>query len=1159
MVPIRSAFLVSLFGLILLSGCGSSSSVSLPSISNGTGTVLGGSQAVSNATIELYTIGTTGDRTLATPLLTKTVTTDSKGSFSIKGLYSCANATDVYLTATGGDPLPGIANGNLALMTALGPCTSLSNEKPIVVNEPTTVAAVNALAHYMASYTTVGSSSADTGSIASAFTLANEFVNPDTGTSPGLNIPIGYSVPINTIDTLADIIAACVNSDGGTAGDGSPCGNLFAWTTPPNGNAPTNTISALLFLANNPGLNTSSLYQLASLNNSFEPELTGPPSTFAVGLLPPLVTTPPSSSSLVLNVATMTFPSTAIGSTSEVQDVTLQNSGNAEASLSGIQIGGPGSTDFLESNNCPAVLAVGGSCTILLTFAPQENVTPNATLTVNQGQPSLSLSGSLLQTTNLLQWPSTVLAASPSLYLNFNDETSSFLDQISGQTFLSGGTVTPQQPGFDNTNPNNYSASFTWNAYSSAPNNTLGSIDWNIPWTMMVHIDRLNWNRTGALILASKGDPGPCAGVVLCSSSWGIQNSWWQLFIAMGTNSHSSQLCFMRNGYSTAHAQQAVCTGLEPNYFEAMPNGFNYNIVVEDSGTGAPGALSLYINGLLVGDTNQGASIPGFTWSNTYSDSFGRVSVSVSGGTGYANATSYSSVGGGPNCNVTGTMYATDGIPYAAYSSEGNNNYGCTSAPTIVLTSPTGEGAALTATSAPMSMNSTTQPLMVAGYASSYVNGNAVGSETVSYGAAGSNSAAPPLNVDEFAIFPGNLTFKQITDMFYETKFYQNEVFPGLKAAPPLVVLEGYGCGPDFSGDQTVAMTIGAAKAGLIRLIGVIDDDGQPNGSNSVGWWREMLDEAGFTNIPLSIGPNSPGANIGGCPAANITAYSASTPQNPSSYESSVTMLRTLYAENSTEPIYTLMTQAANGYEAFVMSPSDSISPLTGLQLQAQNAANGAWMNMFEGNLSLTQNDYTTIWANNGNLPIYVIGGTPQNGGPGIFESRTPADPLYMAAVANKQDTISGWTNQNLAQVLSPMFWGGVIISNSGGTGYADYTPFTATGGGANCHVNGIMTASGGVPNGIQTYWGVSFPSSSIYNGIGYGCTSPPTIVLTDPIGTGVTLTASTTFAATCYWSSGCKNVYSVWPNVYANPVNQGGMAPIFEWFQNSLIDPPVN
>ena len=1146
MVPIRISLAASIIGVVFLAGCGSSSTSSVLSIAGANGTVLGGSQPISNATIELYAVGTRGDDTYATPLLTRTVTTDSKGSFSIAGLFSCLNATDVYLTATGGDPMPGIGNGDIALMTALGPCASLNLQTPIVVNELTTVAAVYALAPYMTSYSAVGAGSNDAASLTSSFTLAAQFVSPVTGTSPGVNIPNGDMVPVTTINTLANLIAACVNSGGGVAGDLSPCGNLFSLTTPPSGNTPTNTISALLSLANNPELNTTALYQLASSNNTFQPQLQSPPSAFAVAPVPPPVSPlPPATSSLVLSLTSIAFAPTAIGSTSTVEDATLTNTGNSSAALSAIQIGGAGSADFAEINTCPAILTASESCTIRITFSPQNNVTPTATLTVNEGQPSLALSGSLLATSNLLKWPSSVIAARPSLYLNFNDETSSFLDQISGQAFLSGGgAVTTQQPGFDSTTPRNNSAGFSWNAYSAAPNDTLGVLEWNIPWTMMIHIDRLNWNRTGSLILASKGDLGACAGVLFCNTTAGAPDDWWQLFIAMSPYSPSSQLCFMRNGYGRAPAQQSVCTGEGENYFEGMPNGFNYNIVVEDSGTGALGALSMYINGVPVG----GNLIPGMTWTSTYSNGFGNAGVSVSGGTGYANTTAYTSRGGGPACTVNGTMYATNGIPSAAYSSTGNDNYGCTSAPTIVPTSPTGQGVVITANAVLMSMNSKTQPLMVPGYVS----------HGITYGVAGTNSAAPPTNVDEFAIFPGNLTFTQITDIFYETKFYQNEVSPGLATNVPLVILEGYGCGPDFSGDQTVAMTIGAAEAGLIKLIGAVDDDGDVNGTNSVGWWRQMLDEAGFANVPLSVGPNSPGANIGGCPSANITAYDPSTPQNPSSYESSVTMLRRLYAEYSKQPIYMLMTQAANGYAAFVLSPPDTISPLTGLQLQAQNAANGAWMNMFEGNLNLTPKDYTTIWAHNGSLPIYVIGGAPQSGGPGILESRPPTDPLYMAVLAH-QDTITGWTNQNVAQVITPMFSGGVTVSFSGGTGYANATPFTSTGGGAACQVTGIMTANGGVPNGIQTFWGESFPPTSTYNGIGYGCTSPPTIVLTGPIGTGVTLTATPTIAAQCYGSPVCNNLDVVWPNVYANPVSPGGIEPIFEWFQNSLIDPPVN
>ncbi len=483
----------------------------------------------------------------------------------------------------------------------------------------------------------------------------------------------------------------------------------------------------------------------------------------------------------MLNLTSIVFPSTAVGSTSGIENVTLTNTGGYSASLSAIQIGGPGSSDFAETNNCTAALAASESCTIAVTFSPQDNVTPNATLAVNDGQLNVALSGALSGTSNVPQWPSTVLAASPSLYLNFNDIGSSFLDQVSGQTFSSGGgAVTTQQPGFDNTAPNNNSAGFSWNAYSAAPNDTLGSLEWNMPWTMMIHIDRLNWNRQGALVLASKGDLGVCAGALHCNSSSGSSGSWWQLFIAM--NGNSSQLCFMRNGYGKAQAQQVVCTGQWINFFEGMPNGFNYNIVVEDSGAGDPEALSMYINGLPVVNSPY---IPGVVGSNTYAAGFGNVALSVSGGTGYADSTAFTSTGGGPNCNVTGFMWASKGVPYNGnWTPTGTNNYGCTSTPTIVLTSPTGTGAVITATWAPMSMNSSTQSLMVPGYIS----------KGVAYGVAGSNSAAPPTNIDEFAIFPGNLTFKQITALFYETKFYENEVFPGLMATPPLVIFESDGC-----------------------------------------------------------------------------------------------------------------------------------------------------------------------------------------------------------------------------------------------------------------------------------------------------------------------------------------------------------------------------
>ena len=234
-----------------------------------TGAVHGGQQPISGSTIQLYTVGTSADGSAATPLLTSTVTTDANGGFTLTGLYGCSSATQVYLTASGGNPGLSGNNANIALMAALGSCSSLTSSTFISVNEVTTVAAAAAFAPYMRSASAIGSASSDASALAAAFLVANEFVNTASGQSPGANVPAGLIVPVAEINTLADILSACVNSPGGAAGSGTNCGTLFTLTTPTNGSAPADTIAALLNLANNPALNTSSLFGLAPVQSAF--------------------------------------------------------------------------------------------------------------------------------------------------------------------------------------------------------------------------------------------------------------------------------------------------------------------------------------------------------------------------------------------------------------------------------------------------------------------------------------------------------------------------------------------------------------------------------------------------------------------------------------------------------------------------------------------------------------------------------------------------------------------------------------------------------------------------------------------------------------------------------------------------------------------------
>ena len=110
------------------------------------GRVYGGNQPVTGSTIQLYAAGTGGTGTAATPLIGAVVTTSdgtglansnanagnanntlTAGFFTISGDYTCPTVdTQVYLTATGGNPGLGVNNPNISVMVALGSCGYLS-------------------------------------------------------------------------------------------------------------------------------------------------------------------------------------------------------------------------------------------------------------------------------------------------------------------------------------------------------------------------------------------------------------------------------------------------------------------------------------------------------------------------------------------------------------------------------------------------------------------------------------------------------------------------------------------------------------------------------------------------------------------------------------------------------------------------------------------------------------------------------------------------------------------------------------------------------------------------------------------------------------------------------------------------------------------------
>lgn len=66
-------------------------------------------------------------------------------------------------------------------------------------------------------------------------------------------------------------------------------------------------------------------------------------------------------------------------------DVTVFNFGDADLEIQEISI--TGSSDFIQTNTCPAVLSSGGSCSITVTFSPSAIGTASGTLTITSNDP----------------------------------------------------------------------------------------------------------------------------------------------------------------------------------------------------------------------------------------------------------------------------------------------------------------------------------------------------------------------------------------------------------------------------------------------------------------------------------------------------------------------------------------------------------------------------------------------------------------------------------------------------------------------------------------------------------------------------------------------------------------------------------------------------
>jgi hypothetical protein len=294
---------VSLFAVLglplLLSGCSLSPTALLSAAAIGLtirGNVHGGQQPINGAHVYLLAAGTSGYGSASTSLLTSGtdgsdsiggyVLTAPDGSFSVGGTYTCTPNTQVYLFALGGDPGGG-ANSAVGLLAALGNCPAAGNfatSVPFVsINEVTTVAAAYAFSAFATDATHIGSSGTTVAlaGIANAFANASNLVDIPTGSALATTPAGNGTVPQAEINTLANILAACVNSNGSSS---ATCTTLFsnAMSAGTTGTLASDTATATINIAHNPVAAVAALYAIIPPTPPFAPALGTQPSDFTL-------------------------------------------------------------------------------------------------------------------------------------------------------------------------------------------------------------------------------------------------------------------------------------------------------------------------------------------------------------------------------------------------------------------------------------------------------------------------------------------------------------------------------------------------------------------------------------------------------------------------------------------------------------------------------------------------------------------------------------------------------------------------------------------------------------------------------------------------------------------------------------------------------------
>ena len=213
------------------------------------GKVLGGGSPIAGSTVTLLAAS------VGAPIQLAQVKTDADGHFDLKVDAKRAAGGVLYVVARGGRPTArkgAGANPAIALLAVLG-------NRPlatVTINEMTTVASVWTHAQFLDGATLQGNALG----LRIAAGNVPSFVDLATGSwGEAIQGPLnsGQTSTMANLATLADALAGCV-----TQASPGACSQLFAASTPPKGDVPTDTLTAAQAVARNPWYQPERIFAL---------------------------------------------------------------------------------------------------------------------------------------------------------------------------------------------------------------------------------------------------------------------------------------------------------------------------------------------------------------------------------------------------------------------------------------------------------------------------------------------------------------------------------------------------------------------------------------------------------------------------------------------------------------------------------------------------------------------------------------------------------------------------------------------------------------------------------------------------------------------------------------------------------------------------------